>query len=370
MKDKYTIAYLSLECLYKNSATYVHISEIIQALQQQHLNIVLYSSPINKKIKKTPLGTKIFNYLRIQANLIRNIKSYDLIYVRSHYAAFPVSLVAKLLSIPIIQEVNGPYCDIFITYPFLKIIKFPMVFLQRFQYKHATHLIGVTDNLAKWLATETKHDRITVVSNGANIKLFKPISPNSNIKTITKSPYVVFYGSMAKWHDIETAINATLDPAWPVGIKLVIIGESLKTKDIFNNQNNNSTIIFLGEQEYKKMPSYISPALAGLVIIADPEGRSGKGLSPLKLYETLSCGVPVIVSDFPGQAELILLHKCGLVVPPYSSSELAQAIATLAHNNNLAKELGKNGRKIIEKEYSWEKAAFKIHILISKLLNN
>lgn len=365
MKKNPNIAYLTLERLYKNTATYVHVTEVIQNLHKQGVSITLYSPPKNSKFIKIPLYTKLLYYFCVQLKLIRHIKKYDLIYMRSHFMAFPTFILSKLFSIPVIQEVNGPYDDIFITHPWLKIIKLPLVSLQRFQYRHAAHLLPVTDNLADWLRREAHHNRITVISNGANVNLFHPYALNHGIHEI-KSLYVIFYGSMAKWHDIETTIKSTYDPAWPEDVKLVVIGEGIRTKPAKGIITNHSTLVFLKEQEYKKMPGYISRAIAGLIIMNDPAGRAQKGLAPLKLYETLACGVPVIVSDFPGQAEFVHAHNCGIVVSPQSSSELATAVAFFAKNRKLAKELGNNGREIVEKNYSWWKISQDINSIIMK----
>lgn len=57
--------------------------------------------------------------------------------------------------------------------------------------------------------------------------------------------------------------------------------------------------------------------------------RFSTGLSPLKMYETLACGVPIIVSDFPGQADLIRNGNCGLVIPPENEVSLAKAVSYL-----------------------------------------
>ena len=365
MSKKYNIAYLTLECLYKNTATCVHVTEVAQGLKQHGLGVTLYSPPRNDKIIKISLRTKLLYYFRIQLNLIRHIKKYDLIYIRSHYMAFPISIISKLFSIPVIQEVNGPYDDIFITHPWLRAIKIPLIFLQRLQYRHATHLLPVTHNLAKWLISQAHHNRCTVISNGANTNYFRPHETNKDINEL-ESPYVIFYATMAKWHDLETAIKSTYEPNWPSGIKLMVIGESIDTEVKKYILNNNSNIIFLKKQEYKKIPSYISHALAGLVIMADPAGRAQKGLSPLKLYETLACGVPVIASDFPEQADFIRSHNCGIVVSPQNSAELADAVAFLAKNRELAKKLGNNGQKVVEKDYSWWKISQDINSIIIK----
>ena len=50
-------------------------------------------------------------------------------------------------------------------------------------------------------------------------------------------------------------------------------------------------------------------------------------MNPLKLFETLACGIPAIVSELPGQADLIREGRCGLVIPCNDPTALARAVA-------------------------------------------
>ncbi len=365
MSKKFKIAYLCLESINVNNASYVHVTEVLEHLQKRNLEVKLFCSNYKKhnRKKKSLLGC-LLRYLFLQIRLIVNIRKYSLLYVRSHYMAFASVLIAKLFFIPVIQEVNGPYDDIFITYPWLKIFKPFLIPLQRLQYKWATHILPVTDNLKEWIAVEAGHNRITVIPNGANTRLFHPNS--SLLQNEISSDYVVFFGSMAKWHDLNTILKATSESAWPENVKLVILGADLI--DPIMTINNNSRIILLPTQDYKKVHRYVSPAIAGLVIISNLEKRAEKGLAPLKLYETLACGVPVIATDFPGQADLIKKYKCGVVVPPNDSVSLAKSVSFLYKNKKINKTYGRNGRRIVEKKYNWEKNAEVIYFIIKKII--
>jgi glycosyltransferase involved in cell wall biosynthesis len=76
-------------------------------------------------------------------------------------------------------------------------------------------------------------------------------------------------------------------------------------------------------------------------------------MRPSKLFPALSCGVPVIFSGCGEAAELIEHNECGLAVPPEDSAALAQAMMKLADDPALRQQMGKNGRLLAEREYSW-----------------
>ena len=101
----------------------------------------------------------------------------------------------------------------------------------------------------------------------------------------------------------------------------------------------------------------ISHAVAGLVPMNRGDGRSNLGLSPLKLYETLACGVPAVVSRFPGQAQFVEVNACGLVVPPENPANLACAVRELFNQPSEARDLGVRGRLAILAGHSWDHRA-------------
>jgi glycosyltransferase involved in cell wall biosynthesis len=69
--------------------------------------------------------------------------------------------------------------------------------------------------------------------------------------------------------------------------------------------------------------------------------------------EAMASACPVIASDIVGTGEMIRDGKDGLVVPVGSVDGLAQAIATLLADPELAYDLGRNARRHVEERYDW-----------------
>ncbi|MBT3169332.1 MAG: glycosyltransferase [Candidatus Cloacimonetes bacterium] len=73
-----------------------------------------------------------------------------------------------------------------------------------------------------------------------------------------------------------------------------------------------------------------------------------------KIFEYMAMGLPVITSDFKLYKDVIEINNCGLCVDPSKPKEVANAIEYIMINPKIAKQMGENGRKIVEEKYNWE----------------
>jgi glycosyltransferase involved in cell wall biosynthesis len=92
------------------------------------------------------------------------------------------------------------------------------------------------------------------------------------------------------------------------------------------------------------------------------------GLFPIKLFEILACGTPAIVSDYPGQADLVRSAQCGLVIAPGDPKALAGAVATVARDAEERKAMGVRGHALIVAEHSWERRAAQTADLVERIV--
>ncbi|MFO1149368.1 MAG: glycosyltransferase family 4 protein [Alsobacter sp.] len=359
------ISYLTLEAPRVGQASHVHVSEIIAGLRRRGWEVRLLQPAYTDRLVKPGTAGRIFEYAVVQARLWLSRRRGEGIYVRAHFMAVPTAVLAKLFRIPIVHEINGPYQDIFVTYPWLERFTGPLVAMQRVQYRWADRLLPVTEDLAAWVKHECGHDRVTVISNGANTDLFHPGAARS--PECPSRTYVVFFGGLASWHGVPTMLDAVEHPSWPADVDLLIVGNGAEASRIVEASARNPRIVFMGYQPYESIPGLVAPALAGLVPISDPGGRSQTGLMPLKLLETLAAGVPVIVTDFPGQADLVRQSQCGLVVPPEDPGALARAVGLLASDQKEAAVMGRRGAELVAASHSWDRRAADVADVLTQL---
>ena len=74
---------------------------------------------------------------------------------------------------------------------------------------------------------------------------------------------------------------------------------------------------------------------------------------PVKMFEYMSAGIPVIASDFSLWRDIIAGNDCGLLVDPLSPTQIAEAIDYLVTHPKDAERMGRNGRKAVLECYNW-----------------
>jgi glycosyltransferase involved in cell wall biosynthesis len=75
---------------------------------------------------------------------------------------------------------------------------------------------------------------------------------------------------------------------------------------------------------------------------------------PIKMFEYMSAGIPVIASNFPFWRKIVESHECGVLVDPLDPLSIASAIDRLIGNPDMARKMGENGSRAVKEGYNWE----------------
>jgi glycosyltransferase involved in cell wall biosynthesis len=220
---------------------------------------------------------------------------------------------------------------------------------------------GIKANLVS--AYQIPGEKITVVPNGANTSLFKPLEQDACRKSLGLDPetlYVCFVGNLAPWQGVEYLVKAapSILSRYPE-CRFLIVGDGVMKNELLNlslELGIEDKFIFTGVVPYDRVPVYInaSDVCAAPFILA----RNAKiGLSPLKLYEYMACGKPVVASDISGVADALEASKGGLPVPSENPEALAEAISKLLENPELRADMGSKGLSYVTENYSWYSVA-------------
>lgn len=89
---------------------------------------------------------------------------------------------------------------------------------------------------------------------------------------------------------------------------------------------------------------------------------------PVKMFEYMAAGLPVIASNFPLWAEIVEGNRCGLCVDPLDPGAIAKAIDYLVTNPSEAEEMGRNGQQAVQKKFNWNFEERKLFQLYDSLV--
>ena len=91
-------------------------------------------------------------------------------------------------------------------------------------------------------------------------------------------------------------------------------------------------------------------------------------MSPLKVFEYMSAGIPVIASNFSMWKQIIEKHQCGICVDPENSEQIAEAITTIISDDLNAEKMGNRGHEAVKKLFNWETEFEKLKELYKSLI--
>jgi glycosyltransferase involved in cell wall biosynthesis len=129
-----------------------------------------------------------------------------------------------------------------------------------------------------------------------------------------------------------------------------------------------SRVEYLGQVKRAELASALRRSFAGLVVF-HPE-TNHLHAQPNKLYEYMSAGLPLVVSDFPLWRELVEGIGCGICVDPLNPQAIAEAISFLDRNRDCAKAMGARGLSAVTREFNWEREQAGLIHLYQRLLAN
>jgi glycosyltransferase involved in cell wall biosynthesis len=284
-------------------------------------------------------------------SVTRALKKYkiDLFFSPDGY----LSLKTKVKQIAVIHDLS------FEHYP-EDIPKSPRKYLKKFFplfARKSTKIITVSEFSKQDIIEKYKieSNKITVAHNGGN-ENFKPLSDLNKIEIRAQyadgDEYFIYVGALHARKNISRLFESFDEFKIKTNskTKLIVVGENL-----FKNQNHkkskslnfDSDIIFTGHLAIQDLIKVVGSA-KGLVLVSYFEGFG------IPLVEAMRCGVPVIASNVTSLPEVV--GDAGLLVDPFSVSDISKHLISIDSDNKIHKELS---QKALErsKQFSWDKSA-------------
>ena len=135
------------------------------------------------------------------------------------------------------------------------------------------------------------NDRVIQVGNGTDFNHFNQLKPNNLLAKIPR-PIIGYYGAISDWFDMDLIKQAALSkPDW----SFVLIGSTYGAS--LNGIQGISNIYLLGEKPYEELPGYLY--WFDVCCIPFKLNELTEATNPVKLYEYLSAGKPVVATRLP-----------------------------------------------------------------------
>jgi len=288
------------------------------------------------------------------------ISNPDIIYTRNVSFALLGLLIKKIKNAKLVLELNGLFSEDWKSEKkklYVGIKNIVWSYLEIFVAKRADAVIAVAQGIRDILIQRGgDRNKIFIIPNGANVDMFRQINDSAAINElrnhhgISENDYIVaFIGNLAPHHGIEYLIrSAPLVLNVLPNTKFLIVGDGAIKKELINLSERigvSDEIIFTGGVSYEIVPLYIN--MADVCVAPFIRVRNERiGLSPLKIYEYLACGKPVVASDIKGIGDLLRNSNAGIAVTPEDPVELANAIIKLLKDEKLRELMGKKRKRI------------------------
>jgi glycosyltransferase involved in cell wall biosynthesis len=163
---------------------------------------------------------------------------------------------------------------------------------------------------------------------------------------------VAYIGTITQNRNIIGMLDA-IGSIHDIGVSLRLAGDFpvLDDENSARSHPGWSKVRFDGWVSRDGIAGILASARAGLVVLKPIEHEV---LSlPIKLFEYMAAGVPLIASDFPLWRSIIEDAECGLLVDPLNPSEIASAIRWVVNHPDEAQAMGLRGRQAALTKYNW-----------------
>jgi len=241
--------------------------------------------------------------------------------------------------------------------------------------RYSDRIVAVTPHIASYFVQDLQcqSGKIEVVSNGVNTKIFHPIPNEESLADLRRKLGIreseivlIFVGNLAPWQGVEYLIEVAPSLLKKFeSIRFLVIGSGILKKDLEEEANRlgvSGHFIFTGMIDYDEIPLYVNIADICLVL----KRRLRSGYSPVKLYEYMACGKPVLSSRVEG-LEFIETEGLGRLVEPENGASLEEGLCDLLRDSQRRKEMGVKGLQLAREKFDWESKVVEIERILCEL---
>ena len=229
-------------------------------------------------------------------------------------------------------------------------------------------LVGAKEFDALVTATPTIEDRFKKKSkktiNVNNYPILTEFASVANASRRKKENAVCYVVGISDIRGIFEIVEAVA----PLDVNLLLAGKFI-SDDIRRSVEKVpgwNRVVELGHVNRNQVAETLEKSVVGLVTLHPVPNYLDS--QPVKMFEYMAAGLPVIASNFPLWRQIVEGNNCGICVDPLNSAEISQAIQWILDNPEQAREMGRNGYRAVIEKYNWDVEAAKLKKLYQDLL--
>ncbi len=196
--------------------------------------------------------------------------------------------------------------------------------------------------------------KIEVIPTGVDIEKFKPLPIKKENNTLF---FLSLLDEFHKYKGLDYLLKALVKAKTEIpDVKLIVGGKGALMDHytgLANEYGLKNNVEFHGFIPDKKIVEYYNKCSV-FVLPSISSKQEGFGIVVL---EALACETPVISTEIVGAAADVKKSNSGIIIPPKDADVLADAIIEILTNDDESYEMGKRGRVLVEKSYTWYRVA-------------
>jgi len=302
----------------------------------------------------------IISYTRTKKMLKKN--KYDFIYERYAFFDFSLLFLKRNFKVHIVLEVNGAVNRKDPTHGRKIVLKKFACYLERKVFNTCDLIVVVSTSLKNSLREiGVEPGKILVLPNAVDTERFDRSVSGEEIRRkydLENKKIIGFVGSFTFWHGLHFLIqnmSDVLDSNEDTHLLLVGSGrEKEKIKEMIKRFGIENSVTMTGQVPHEKVPYYIAAMDIGVMPDSNDFG------SPMKIFEYMVMGKPVVSAKYRPTSEVILNGKNGFLFEPKNGHEFVALIIRLLENHDLRNSIGINGANYVSEHHTWESNAHKV----------
>jgi glycosyltransferase involved in cell wall biosynthesis len=243
---------------------------------------------------------------------------------------------------------------------------------ERRVWRRAAACVAITSALAGELAARHgARERVFVVPDGAapHPDGAGREGPGAPGPTRAGSPVAAYAGHLYPWKGVDVFVRAL---ALVPGVEGLIVGGHPAESDLARVRALVDELRLAGRVTITGLvpPGEVAGRLEAATILVLPNTASAlseRYTSPLKLFEYLALGRPIVASDLPAIREVLTDGQTALLVPPGDPAALAAALSRLAAEPATADSIAQRARDLAH-EYTWDARARRLEAVLEAAL--